>query len=459
MRFDYDLFVLGAGSGGVRAARFAAGFGARVGIADPNPLGGTCVNLGCIPKKLLVYSSEFGHDLELAGSFGWTLGSARFDWAQLLAHKDAEIQRLNSAYDKLLRDRGVDIHPVAARIEDPHTVIVGDQRRTARHLLIATGCAPTRPDFPGTHLALSSDQVFALPRLPRSMLVIGGGYIAVEFASLFATLGVDTTLAYRGELFLRGFDTGLREHLRDSLGARGLKLAFGLAPRAIEARADGVHTRFDDDRTWVTEQVLLATGRSPRLEHLGLESTRVQRTPGGHIAVDAHYQTQEPSILAIGDVIGGPQLTPVALAQGMAVARRLFAPEQYRPVDASNIPTAVFSQPSFASVGLGEQAAAKAGHELAIFESSFRPLRHVMSARAERIYIKLVVDQHTDRVLGAHMVGPEAAEIIQGLAVAMKAGATKRHFDETIGLHPSVAEEFVSLREPVRRLRAAGPSA
>jgi len=458
MRFDYDLFVLGAGSGGVRAARFAAGFGARVGIADPRPLGGTCVNVGCIPKKLLVYSAEFGHDLELASSFGWDLGPARFDWAQLLAHKNTEIMRLNAAYGSLLRDRGVDIYPVAARIEDPHTVVVDGQRRTARHLLIATGCAPQRPELPGAELALSSDEVFALPELPRSIVVIGGGYIAVEFASLFATLGVDTTLAYRGDLFLRGFDTGLREHLRDALRARGLHLAFNAVPLAIEARNDQRLTSFDDGREFSSDQVLLATGRAPRLDGLGLEATGVQRTQSGHLAVDALYQTHEPSILAIGDVTGGLQLTPVALAEGMAVARRLFAPDQYQPVDYSGIPTAVFSQPSFATVGLGEQAAAKAGHSLSIFESRFRPLRQVMSERSERIYIKLVVDQQTDRVLGAHMVGPEAAEIIQGLAVAMKAGATKRHFDETIGLHPSVAEEFVTLREPVRQ-SAAGIAA
>ncbi|WAJ39845.1 glutathione-disulfide reductase [Pseudomonas sp. GOM7] len=451
MSYDFDLFVIGAGSGGVRAARFAAGYGARVAVAESRYLGGTCVNVGCVPKKLLVYGAHYAEDIEQASAFGWSLGEANFDWTTLISNKNHEIQRLNGIYRNLLTNSGVTLFEGHARIVDAHTVEVNGQRHRCERILIATGGWPQIPDIPGRELAISSNEAFFLPSLPKRVLVVGGGYIAVEFASIFNGLGAQTSLLYRGDLFLRGFDGAVREHLRDELSKKGVDLQFNADIARIERQADGsLAATLKDGRVLLADCVFYATGRRPMLDNLGLENVEVRLDERGFIEVDDLYQSSTPSILAIGDVIGRVQLTPVALAEGMAVARRLFKPEEYRPVDYQMIPTAVFSLPNIGTVGLSEEQAIEAGHKVKIFESRFRPMKLTLTECQERILMKLVVDADSDRVLGCHMVGPEAGEIIQGLAIALKAGATKQVFDETIGVHPSAAEEFVTLRTAVR---------
>lgn len=452
MPYDFDLFVIGAGSGGVRAARFAAGFGAKVAVAESRYLGGTCVNVGCVPKKLLVYGAHFADDFEQAAGFGWSLEDAQFDWGQLIANKNREIERLNGIYRNLLINSGVTLLEGHAKLTGAHEVEVDGQRYSAEHILIATGGWPQIPDIPGKDLAISSNEAFYLKDLPKRVLVVGGGYIAVEFAGIFQGLGAKTSLLYRGDLFLRGFDGGVRNHLKEELEKRGLDLQFNSDIQRIERQDDdSLKATLKDGRELVADCVFYATGRRPMLDNLGLENTGVELDPRGFIRVDEQYQTTEPSILAIGDVIGRVQLTPVALAEGMAVVRRLFKPEQYRPVDYQNIPTAVFSQPPIGTVGLTEEQALEQGYKVQIFESRFRPMKLTLTDVQEKTLMKLVVDADTDRVLGCHMVGPDAGEIIQGLGIALKAGATKQQFDETIGVHPTAAEEFVTLRTPVSR--------
>lgn len=450
MAYDFDLYVIGAGSGGVRAARFAAGFGAKVGVAESRYLGGTCVNVGCVPKKLLVYGAHFAEDFEQSAGFGWSLGEANFDWATLIANKDREINRLNGIYRNLLVNSGVTLHEGHATIVDPHTVEVNGERHSAKNILIATGGWPQIPQIPGHEHAISSNQAFFLKALPKRVLVVGGGYIAVEFAGIFHGLDAETSLLYRGDLFLRGFDGAVRKHLQEELSKRGMDLQFNADIERIDKQADGsLNVTLKDGRTLHTDCVFYATGRRPMLDNLGLENTAVKLDDKGFVEVNELYQTAEPSVLAIGDVIGRVQLTPVALAEGMAVARRLFKPEQYRAVDYRMIPTAVFSLPNIGTVGLTEEQAREAGHEVQIFESRFRPMKLTLTDCQERTLMKLVVDARTDKVLGCHMVGPDAGEIVQGLAIALKAGATKRDFDETIGVHPTAAEEFVTMRTPV----------
>ena len=450
MAYDFDLYVIGAGSGGVRAARFAAGFGARVAVAESRYLGGTCVNVGCVPKKLLVYGAHYAEDFEQAPAYGWTAGEASFDWATLIANKDREINRLNGIYRNLLVNSGVALHEGHAKITGPHEVEINGQRHTAEHILIATGGWPVIPEFPGREHAISSNEAFFLKELPNRVLVVGGGYIAVEFAGIFHGMGAQTSLLYRGELFLRGFDGAVRKHLAEELTRRGLDLQFNADIERIDKQADGsLQVTLKDGRTLLTDCVFYATGRRPMLDNLGLENTAVTLDEKGFVQVNERYETQEPSILAIGDVIGRVQLTPVALAEGMAVARRLYKPEQYRLVDYRMIPTAVFSLPNIGTVGLTEEQAREEGHEVQIFESRFRPMKLSLTDCQERTLMKLVVDARTDKVLGCHMVGPDAGEIVQGLAIALKAGATKRDFDETIGVHPTAAEEFVTMRTPV----------
>ncbi|POA23255.1 MULTISPECIES: glutathione-disulfide reductase [unclassified Pseudomonas] len=450
MAYDFDLYVIGAGSGGVRAARFAAGFGAKVAVAESRYLGGTCVNVGCVPKKLLVYGAHFAEDFEQSSGFGWSLGEANFDWATLIANKDREINRLNGIYCNLLVNSGVTLHEAHAKIVGPHEVEVNGERFTAKNILIATGGWPQIPEIPGHEHAISSNQAFFLKELPKRVLVVGGGYIAVEFAGIFHGLGANTTLLYRGDLFLRGFDGSVRKHLQEELTKRGMDLQFNADIARIDKQPDGsLKATLKDGRVLEADCVFYATGRRPMLDNLGLENTDVQLTDKGFIKVDEQYQTSEPSILALGDVIGRVQLTPVALAEGMAVARRLFKPEQYRPVDYKMIPTAVFSLPNIGTVGLTEEEAREAGHEVVIYESRFRPMKLTLTECQEKTLMKLVVDGKTDKVLGCHMVGPDAGEIVQGLAIALKAGATKRDFDDTIGVHPTAAEEFVTMRTPV----------
>ncbi|WP_024695002.1 glutathione-disulfide reductase [Pseudomonas syringae] len=452
MAYDFDLFVIGAGSGGVRAARFAAGFGAKVAVAESRYLGGTCVNVGCVPKKLMVYSAHFSEDFEHAKGFGWSVGKPGFDWSTLIANKDREINRLNGIYRKLLVDSGVTLLEGHAKIVGAQKVEINGQTYSAERILIATGGWPQIPDVPGREHAISSNEAFFLKELPKRIVVVGGGYIAVEFASIFNGLGADTTLVYRGELFLRGFDGSVRKHLHEELLKRHMGIRFNSDISRIDKQSDGsLLLTMKGGETLETDCVFYATGRRPMLDNLGLESVDVKLDKHGYIEVDEHYQSSEPSILAIGDVIGGVQLTPVALAEGMALARRLFKPEQYRPVDYNHIPTAVFSLPNIGTVGLTEEAAIEAGHEVQIFESRFRPMKLTLTDDQERTLMKLVVDAKTDRVLGCHMVGPDAGEIVQSLAIAIKAGATKQVFDDTIGVHPTAAEEFVTMRTPVQR--------
>ncbi|MCQ4289437.1 glutathione-disulfide reductase [Pseudomonas stutzeri] len=449
MAYDFDLFVIGAGSGGVRAARFAASYGARVAVAESRYLGGTCVNVGCVPKKLLVYGAHYAEDIGQAQGYGWTIDGATFDWKTLIANKDHEIQRLNGIYKNLLTDSGVTLLQAHARLIDAHTVEVEGRHYSAEHILVATGGWPFVPEIPGREHAITSNEAFYLDALPRRALVVGGGYIAVEFASIFHGCGADTKLLYRGELFLRGFDGSLRDHLKDEMIKKDIDLQFNADIARIEKQADGsLLATLKDGRTLEADCILYATGRRPMLEGLGLENVDVALDERGFIAVDEQFRTSTPSILAIGDVIGRIQLTPVALAEGMAVARQLFKPDEYRPVNYNTIATAVFSLPNMATVGLTEEEAREQGHKVVLFESRFRPMKLTMTGSLERSLMKLVVDADTDKVLGCHMAGPDAGEIMQGMAVALKAGATKRIFDDTVGIHPTAAEEFVTMRTP-----------
>lgn len=449
MNYDFDLFVIGAGSGGVRAARFAASFGAKVAVAESRYLGGTCVNVGCVPKKLLVYGAHFAEAFDQAEGFGWQLGEANFDWATLIGNKNREIQRLNGIYRTLLVNSGVTLLEGHARLLDGHRVEVNGQAISARHILLATGGWPQKPDIPGAEHAITSNEAFFLEQLPKRVLVVGGGYIAVEFASIFHGLGAKTSLVYRGDLFLRGFDGAVRTHLQEELSKSGMDLQFNSDIVRIDKQADGsLLATLQDGRVLAADTVFYATGRRPMLDNLGLEHTQVRLDKRGYVQVDELYQTGEPSILAIGDMIGRVQLTPVALAEGMAVARRLFKPEQYRAVDYQLIPTAVFSLPNIGTVGLSEEQATAEGFNVQVFESRFRPMQMSLGSSQQKTLMKLVVDADTDRVLGCHMVGPDAGEIVQGMAVALKAGATKQIFDETLGIHPTAAEEFVTMRTP-----------
>lgn len=450
--FDYDLFVIGAGSGGVRASRMAASYGARVGIAEERYLGGTCVNVGCVPKKLFVYASHYREDFHDAQGYGFEPVTPGFSWDRLRANKDTEIQRLNGIYGRLLEGAGVVLHEGRACLLDRHTIAIGATRVTARHVLIATGSWPFVPDIPGAELAVTSNEMFHLESLPQQAAVVGGGYIAVEFAGILAGLGVETTLIYRGECFLRGFDDGIRRFVAEEMRKKGVKLAFDTEVTRIEAlTADRLrlHLKGGKDATLDTGLALYATGRRPLVTGLGLEEAGVELDARGAIKVDARFRTTADNILAIGDVIDRFQLTPVAIAEGMAVARDLFLNEP-AVVDYDAIPTAVFCQPNIGTVGPTEEEARQRHGALRVFEAEFRPMKHTMTGSEERTLMKLIVRASDDRVLAAHMVGPEAGEIIQGLAVAIKAGATKAQFDATVGIHPTAAEEFVTMREPAR---------
>lgn len=450
--YDFDLFVIGAGSGGVRASRMAASFGARVAVAEELYLGGTCVNVGCVPKKLFAYAAHFAEDFSDARGYGWDLSGSTFNWQRLVENKNTEITRLNGIYHNMLTGAGVTLVNGRARLLDAHRVAVGDKTFSAERILIATGGWPFVPEFPGREHVITSNEVFYLDTLPRRCVVVGGGYIAIEFASIFHGLGCATTMLYRGEQFLRGFDQGLRDHMVVTLQNKGLDLQFNINVEKIDKQPDGtLLISMSNGETLETDLVLYATGRRPKLDGLGLENTSVKLDDKGFIAVDKEYQTDDPSIFAIGDVTNTVQLTPVALAEGMALARRLYRPEEYRPVDYDDLATAVFCIPNIATLGLTEEQARAKGFKLDVFESRFRPMRNTLAGNAEQCFMKLLVDQDSDRVLGVHMIGPDAGELIQGLAVALKAGATKAVFDATLGIHPTAAEEFVTMRTPTRR--------
>ncbi|MEM0952877.1 MAG: glutathione-disulfide reductase [Pseudomonadota bacterium] len=444
---DYDLFVIGAGSGGVRAARMAAGFGAKVAIAEDRYMGGTCVNVGCVPKKLYVYASEYGKGFSDAREFGWDSGAKQFDWATLRDNKKQEISRLNAIYDNLLSGVDAEVINGRASIVDAHTVSVNGQHYSAEKILIATGGWPRRDHRPGAELGVTSNEIFDLEEFPQRILIAGGGYIAVEFAGIFNGLGAEVTQLYRGPLFLRGFDQDIREFAAQEIPKTGIDLRFNTIIDSIERTPEGLRCSLSDRTEIVVDQVLYAIGREPHVDGLGLENVKVELDERGYIAVDEEFRTAEPSIFAVGDVIGGMELTPVALAEGMAFARKQFGPAE-KAVEYDFIPSAVFSQPNIGTVGFTEEEARDKFGDITLYKSSFRPMKHTISGRDERTFMKLIVDDDSDRVIGVHMMGPDAGEIVQGMAIALKAGATKAVFDATIGIHPTAAEEFVTMREP-----------
>lgn len=441
---DYDLIVVGAGSGGVRAARIASDLGARVAVCEMDRLGGTCVNVGCVPKKLFVYGSHFAYDLGDARSYGWS-SSASFDWSTLLENKNREIARLNGIYLQLLERAEVDLFRGRASIVDGHTVSIEGVERTATRILIATGGRPLTPDLPGAEHAVTSNAVFSLPQLPKRMLVVGAGYIALELGSVFRALGVDVTIVHRGEEILRGFDRELRCHLHGELEAKGIHILLNTQVKELRKSGASVEAKLDNGTTLETDFPLFAIGRTPNVQGLGLEHLGVELGQRGGIVVDDDYTSSVPSVHAVGDVTDHVQLTPVAIAEGMHFAHRFFGNGDFR-IDYTNIPTAVFCQPELATVGLTEEEAWHRCQDVRVYRSTFTPLKLAMTERRERTIVKLVVDAGNDLVVGCHMAGHGAAEIIQGLAVAMKAGATKAVFDATVGIHPTSAEEFVTLR-------------
>jgi glutathione reductase (NADPH) len=445
---QFDLFVIGGGSGGVRAARMAAQRGARVALAEMGALGGTCVNVGCIPKKLYSYAAHYRESFEESHGYGWSGPAPAFDWATLKRNRAIEIMRLNGVYEKLLVGAGVQLLRGRARLADAHTVEVGSERVRAANILAATGGAPHRPEFPGQELALSSNEIFDLEPFPRRLLVIGGGYIACEFASIFNGLGSRVTQLYRGAQVLRGFDDDVRAFVAAEMAKKGVELRLNAQVASLRRTDAGLLARLADGSAIEADAVLAATGRWPNTAGLGLEAAGVQRDEHGAIVVDDAFRTSVPHIAAVGDVIDRVQLTPVALAEAMVVVDRLFG-SGARTIDYENIPTAVFTHPNIGTVGLTETQARQRSGGVRIYRSDFKPLKHTLSGSSERTLMKLVVDEASDRVLGVHMVGADAGEIVQGFAVALKAGATKAVFDATIGIHPTAAEEFVTMREPV----------
>jgi glutathione reductase (NADPH) len=448
-RFDYELFTIGAGSGGVRASRMAGQFGARVAIAENYRIGGTCVIRGCIPKKLLAYAAHYAEDLEDARGFGWTIDGASFSWPALIGSKDREIARLSGIYADVLAKAGAAVIEGTAKLLDAHTVAIGGRRVTAENVLIATGGWPSKPAIPGIEHAITSNEAFELPALPRRVLVVGGGYVAVEFAGIFNGLGAEVTLSYRGEQILRGFDDDVRRHLHEEMGKKSARILLNSTVSRIARRADGT---IDVSMSGVAggklhcDAVMYATGRTPNTARLGLAEAGVRLDEEGGVMVDRFCRSSVAHIYAVGDVTNRIALTPVAIREGAAVATTLFGGIE-TPVDHDDVPSAVFSQPPVGTVGLSEgKAVAKLG-KVDIYKASFRPLRHTLSGRDERTLMKLVVEAATQRVVGAHMVGADAPEIIQGIAIAVKAGLTKAQFDATVGIHPTAAEEFVTLRE------------
>ncbi len=446
--YDYDLFVIGAGSGGVRAARVAAKYGAKVVVAEEYRVGGTCVIRGCVPKKLFVYASKFAEEFEDAIGFGWESERVEFDWQTLVANKDKEIDRLNKAYIRNLESAGAELIEERAELEDAHTVkLAGGRRITAKYILVATGAAPFLPrHLPGHELGISSNEAFHLERLPARIVIVGGGYIAVEFAGIFNGLGVETVLVYRGEQILRGFDDDLRSHLAGEMIKKGIEIRTQSDVSLIERSGDGVRVTLNDGARFGAGQVMFATGRLPNVVNLGLENAGVELTPHYAIKVDEYSRTTAQNIYAVGDVTNRANLTPVAIREGHAFADHVFGGKDVKP-DHRLIPTAVFSQPELGTIGLTETAAREQYKKIDIYKTSFKPMKHTLSGRDERTLMKLVVDGESDKVLGCHICGPDAGEMAQLLGIAVRVGATKADFDATMAVHPTAAEELVTMRD------------
>jgi glutathione reductase (NADPH) len=461
MAYDYDLFVIGAGSGGVRASRIAAGYGARVGVCEDYRVGGTCVIRGCVPKKLLVYGSKFDHEFEDSTAYGWSLGEVRHSWATLRDNVQKEVDRLNGAYIRLLEGAGVKIHTGRGRLLDRHTIGIGDNAITADKILIASGGRPEVPAIPGREFAITSNEAFHIPDpLPKRITIVGGGYIAVEFAGIFNGLGVEVDLVIRRDRVLRGFDEECRTFVHESLVAGGIRIRSETQIARIEAMngkaAYRLHT--PGESTFETDLVMYATGRVPNTSGIGLDKAGVQLDKAGAVAVDEWSRSTAENIWAVGDVTDRMALTPVALMEGHCFADTVFGQKPRKP-DHRNVPSAVFCQPELANVGLTEEEARRTLGDLRVFTSTFTPMKYTLSGRRQRTFMKLIVEAATDKVVGVHMVGDDAAELVQGLAVAVKAGATKAQFDATVGIHPTAGEEFVTMRtarpEPADKRAAA----
>ncbi|GLQ07019.1 glutathione-disulfide reductase [Sneathiella chinensis] len=446
MTYDYDLFVIGAGSGGVRASRISSSLGAKVAIAEEYRVGGTCVIRGCVPKKLFVYASHYSDDFQDAKNYGWTVGETRHDWATLIRNKDAEIDRLNGIYYTILSNNNVELYEARAEIIDAHTVRVGDQTVTARYILIATGGTPMMPDIPGIEHAISSNEAFHLETMPQRVVVVGGGYIAVEFAGIFNGLGADVIQLYRGEQILRGFDADVQNMVAQEITKKGVTLKTHANPAKIEKLADCLLITLEDGSTLEADAIMYATGRCPNTDGLGLENVGVDLKPNGAVVVDAYSKTSVDSIYAVGDVTDRIALTPVAIHEGMAFAETVFGGKP-RAFDHADVPSAVFSQPPVGTVGLTEAEARDKYGDVDIYKSEFRPMKQTLTLGSERAFVKLVVEPKSDRVVGVHVVGADAGEIIQGVGIAVKCGATKAQFDSTVGVHPTLAEELVTMRE------------
>lgn len=445
-RYDYDLITIGAGSGGVRAARLAGGYGARAAIVEKSRVGGTCVMRGCVPKKLLVYSAHYADDFEDARAYGWSLHKPWFEWTTLMRNKNAELERLEGVYERILRDNGVELIRGSARLADEHQVEVNGRTLTADKILIAAGAWPQLPDVPGIAHAITSNEALDLPEIPRRLVIVGGGYIAVEFAGIFNALGVEVTQIIRAGGVLRGFDEDVREVLGEEMEKRGVRLLRDTVVTSIDKARGGFEVSLGNKEVVECDLVMYATGRAPNTKGLGLEEIGVRLDNAGAVIVDPWNRTSRPNIFAVGDVTNRVNLTPVAIAEGRCFAETHFNDNPMR-MDYANIATAVFSQPPVGTVGLTEAQIAEANGAADVYVTRFRPMRHTMTGRDERTMMKLVVDRLSDRVLGCHMVGADAPEIIQGLAIALKCGATKAQFDATVGIHPTAAEEFVTLRE------------
>jgi len=449
-KFDFDLFVIGAGSGGVRAARIAAGHGARVGICEASRVGGTCVIRGCVPKKLLSYAAHFAEEFEDAAGYGWDIGETRFSWTRLIENKDREIDRLNKIYLSLLSNADVKLYPVHGKLLDSHRVQLGEDTVTAEKILIATGGRPWTPEIPGAEHSITSDEAFHLKALPKRVIVVGGGFIACEFAGIFNGLGADVVQIYRGEQILRGFDHDVQESLAKEMIKKGIDIRLHTNVTELIKTSEGqITAKLDDGSELQADTVMFATGRVPNVRDLGLRDAGVHVLPGGMIPVNEYSRTNLPNVFAVGDVTNRVNLTPVALMEGHAFADSEFGGNS-RPVNHGFIPSAVFSHPPVATVGFSEKEASTRYGKLDVYRSEFTPMKHTLSGRDEKTMMKLLVQASSGKIVGLHVVGMDAPEIVQGFAVAIKSGLTKQQFDRTTGIHPTAAEELVTMRVPVQ---------